>query len=340
MACNNEGCNTPVDGDNNGARLGAILGELAKSKRDKVTLITSPEIASFGDWVEQLIAESTGKEGQGILPVVGEPVGKPEDYGDDRLFVHLKIDGDHTYDAEVEALENAGHPIVRMHLSDLYELGGQFFLWEMATAVAGYRMGINPFDQLNVESAKVLAREMVSAYQEEGKLPTLEATLEEDEITTFTDPTMDTTNLDSAPQALESFLETAQPGAYIAVQAYLQPTPETDQALLALRAHLRDHTQLATTLGYGPRFLHSTGQLHKGDAGRGLFIQLTSDSAVDLPIPDQAGSPESSITFGVLKQAQTLGDRQALLDANRRVLRFDLGANSLSGIEKLTHPDE
>ncbi len=340
MACNNEGCNTPVDGDNNGARLGAILGELAKSKRDKVTLIISPEIASFGDWVEQLIAESTGKEGQGILPVVGEPVGKPEDYGDDRLFVHLKIDGDHTYDAEVEALENAGHPIVRMHLSDLYELGGQFFLWEMATAVAGYRMGINPFDQPNVESAKVLAREMVSAYQEEGKLPTLEATLEEDEITTFTDPTMDTTNLDSAPQALESFLETAQPGAYITVQAYLQPTPETDQALLALRTHLRDHTHLATTLGYGPRFLHSTGQLHKGDAGRGLFIQLTSDSAVDLPIPDQAGSPESSITFGVLKQAQTLGDRQALLDANRRVLRFDLGANSLIGIEKLTQPDE
>ena len=338
MACNNEGCNTPLDGDNNGARLGAILGELTKSNRDKVTLVTSPEITSFGDWVEQLIAESTGKEGQGILPVVGEPVGNPEYYGDDRLFVHLILDGDHTFDAEVEALEKAGHPIVRIHLSDLYDLGGQFFLWEMATAVAGYRLRINPFDQPNVESAKVLAREMVSTYHKEGKLPTLDATLEEDGITIFTDPTLDTTNIDSARQALESFLEGAQPGAYIAVQAYLQPTPEIDQALLALRTHLRDHTRLATTLGYGPRFLHSTGQLHKGDAGRGLFIQLTSDSAVDLPIPDQAGSSESSITFGVLKQAQALGDLKALLDANRRVLRFDLGANSPSGIDKLTHP--
>jgi hypothetical protein len=150
---------------------------------------------------------------------------------------------------------------------------------------------------------------------------------------------MDTTNLDTARQALERFIESAQPGAYISLQAYLQPTPEIDQALIVLRTQLRDHTRLATTLGYGPRFLHSTGQLHKGDAGRGLFIQLTSDSAVDLPIPDQAGSPESMITFGVLKQAQALGDRKALLDANRRVLRFDLGTSSLSGIDKLTHPE-
>jgi glucose-6-phosphate isomerase len=335
MVCNNEGCNNPIDGDNNGARLGAILGELAKSKRDKVTFITSPEIASFGDWVEQLIAESTGKEGKGILPVVGEAVGKPEYYGDDRLFVHLKLDSDKTFDGQVEALEKAGHPIVRLRLSDLYELGGQFFLWEMATAVAGSRLGINPFDQPNVESAKVLAREMVGAYMEQGSLPRLDSTLEGDGITVFTDPSMDSTDLVSPQQAMERFLAAAEPGAYIALQAYLQPTPETDQALTALRTHLRNSTHLATTLGYGPRFLHSTGQLHKGDAGRGLFILLTSDSSDDLPIPDKAGSFESSITFGALKQAQALGDRQALLNTNRRVLRFDLGTDGLNKIEKL-----
>jgi transaldolase/glucose-6-phosphate isomerase len=339
MACNNEGCNAPVDGDNNGARLGAILGELAKSNRDKVTLITSPPIASFGDWIEQLIAESTGKEGKGILPVVGEPVGKPENYGGDRLFVHLIFDDDQTFDNEVEALEKAGHPIVRIRLSDLYDLGGQFFLWEMATAVAGSRLGINPFDQPNVESAKVLARQMVSAYQQEGHLPQLKVDVEVDGITVFADPSMDSTSFDSPQQALESFLAIAQPGAYISLQAYLQPNPETDQALFALRTHLRDATRLATTVGYGPRFLHSTGQLHKGDAGRGLFIQLISDSVDDLPIPDEAGSSGSSITFGVLKQAQALGDRQALLDAGRRVLFFDLGTTVLSGIEKLSQPE-
>jgi transaldolase/glucose-6-phosphate isomerase len=335
MACNNEGCNTPLAGDNNGARLGAILGELAKAGRDKVTLITSPEIASFGDWVEQLIAESTGKEGKGILPVVGEPVANPNFYGRDRLFVYLKLSDDPTYDKQVAALEKSGHPVVRMHLSDLYELGGQFFLWEMATAVTGYRLGINPFDQPNVETAKILARKMVNAYQEAGQLPPLEPTLQTEDITVYADAKLDATNPESPREALDTILAGAQPGAYIALQAYIQPTPETDQALLALRTQIRDRTRLATTLGYGPRFLHSTGQLHKGDGGQGIFIQLTSDSSKDIPIPDEAGSDFSLISFGVLKQAQALGDRQALLDGDRRVVRFHLGSDSVRGINKL-----
>ncbi|MFQ5857881.1 MAG: glucose-6-phosphate isomerase, partial [Anaerolineae bacterium] len=328
-ACGCESCVTAED--NPGAWLGVIMGELAKAGRDKVTIVTSPRIASFGDWLEQLIAESTGKEGKGILPVVGEPLGTPDVYGDDRLFVYLGLDGrtrnhprhadGHTsYDAEslaaIQALEDAGHPAVGLHLHDRYDLGGQCFLWEMATAVVGHRLGINPFDQPNVESAKVRAREMVAAYQKEGALP-------EDKPAPLTS------------EALDGFLVQAQPGDYIAIQAYVTPAAETDAALQALRTRLRDRTRLATTVGYGPRFLHSTGQLHKGDAGNGLFIQFTADDPQDVPIPDEAGSPASSITFGVLKAAQALGDRQALLDAGRRVIRFHLGDNVVGGLKQL-----
>jgi transaldolase/glucose-6-phosphate isomerase len=310
--------------DNLGAWLGAILGELAKAGRDKVTFAISPAIANFGDWVEQLIAESTGKEGTGILPVVGEPLGSPEVYGDDRLFVHLRIKGDETPDAALDALEAAGHPLVRLNLHDRYDLGGQFFLWEMATAVASHLLSINPFDQPNVEAAKVLARRIVAEYTEKGVLPSGE----------------------SAPltaEVLNDFLAQAQPGdpstgsgrSYIALQAYLQPMTETDAALATLRVWLRDRFKLATTVGYGPRFLHSTGQLHKGDAGNGLFIQLTANDPHDAPIPDEVGSPDSSITFGVLKAAQAMGDRQALLDAGRRVIRFHLGDKIVGGLKKL-----
>ena len=311
------GCQACVAvGDNPGAWLGAILGELAKAGRDKLTLVASRAIASFGDWVEQLIAESTGKEGRGILPVVGEPLGSPAVYGDDRLFVHLRLDNDQTHDAALVALEEAGHPVVRLHLHDAYDLGGQFFLWEMATAVVGHRLGINPFDQPNVQAAKVLARQMVAQYTKTGTLPGGE----------------------SAPltaEALSDFLAQAQRGAYIALQAYVQPMDETDAALLALRTRLRDQTRLATTVGYGPRLLHSTGQLHKGDAGHGLFIQFTADDPQDVPIPEAAGLADSSISFGVLKAAQALGDHQALLNGGRRVIRFHLGADVVGGLHKL-----
>jgi hypothetical protein len=268
-----------------------------------------------------LIAESTGKEGKGILPVVGEPLGPPALYGDDRLYAYLRLEGDGTYDADVQQIADAGHPVIRLQLRDLYDLGQQFFLWEMATAVASHRLGINPFDQPDVEAAKVLAREMIAAYAKKGELPASE----------------------SAPptgEALYKFLEQAKAGDYIALQAYVQPTPETDDALLALRTRLRDRYRLATTVGYGPRFLHSTGQLHKGDGGNGLFIQLTDDAPQDAPIPDRAGSPDSSITFGVLKAAQALGDQQALLNASRRIVRFHLGQSTVEGLRRLTAEEE
>ncbi|MFQ6101285.1 MAG: glucose-6-phosphate isomerase [Anaerolineae bacterium] len=336
------GCSTYVVTQNNpAARLGAILGELAKAGRDKVTFAISPAIASFGDWVEQLIAESTGKEGKGILPVVGEPLGPPEVYGSDRVFVHLRLgsplpgpppqagEGDH--DVALSLLEAAGHPVVRLHLRDPYDLGGQFFLWEMATAVAGHLLGINPFDQPNVEAAKVQARRMVAEYREKGTLPAQTPALSGDGIAIYGD-----VKAASPAEALTTFVSQAQPGNYIALQAYLQPTAETDAALAALRVRLRDRFRVATTVGYGPRFLHSTGQLHKGDAGNGLFIQFTADDSHDAPIPDEAGSPESSISFGVLKTAQALGDEQALLDAGRRVIRFHLGADVVGGLRRLS----
>jgi hypothetical protein len=307
---------TGSEGNNAAALLGAVMGQCATNGRDKLTLITSPEIASFGDWVEQLIAESTGKIGQGILPVVGEALGSPDVYGPDRLFVHLRLAGDNSDNAALEALAEDGHPVVVIDLADKYDLGGQFFLWEMATAVAGHSLGIHPFDQPNVESAKKRATAMVNAYQETGQLP------------------------HSSPEtltreAVAEFLGQAQLGYYLAIQAYVQPTAEMEKTLQALRRHLRQMTKLAITIGYGPRFLHSTGQLHKGDSGNGLFIQLTSDGSQTVPIPDTAGDDASSITFNVLILAQALGDAQALQDENRRVIHFHLGQNPLAALQTL-----
>ncbi|MGD2178608.1 MAG: bifunctional transaldolase/phosoglucose isomerase [Anaerolineae bacterium] len=315
-----------VVGDNPGARLGAVLGELTKAGRDKVTFVISPDFASFGAWVEQLIAESTGKAGTGILPVAGEPLGAPEVYGDDRFFVHLRLEGDETHDTQLAELERAGHPVVRFNLRDLYDMGQQMFLWEMAVAVAGHRLGIHPFNQPNVEAAKVQAHRMVEGYREQGELPSGESS-------------------PPRPEILHDFLAEAPSGGspsphsdrgYIAVQAYVQPNARTDAALLALRTQLRDRHQLATTVGYGPSFLHSTGQLYKGDAGNGLFIQFTADAPRDAAIPDAAGSDESSITFGILEKAQALGDRRAMEDAGRRVIRFHLGEDVIEGLDRLT----
>lgn len=317
MACNGEGCNCPVTGDNNGARLGAIMGELAKAGRDKITFVTSPELANFGDWVEQLIAESTGKEGLGILPIVDEPLGDPATYGADRLFVYLQLAGDDTHNEALAVLSSAGHPVVRLHLQDVYDVGEQFFLWELATAVAGYRLGIQPFDQPNVEEAKISARKMVAAYHETGRIP-------ESEVAEL------------SGEVLAGFVAGFRPGDYIAIQAYLQPTAETTTALQTLRLRLREQTQLATTLGYGPRFLHSTGQLHKGDGNNGLFIQFTSEPAQDVSIPDAAGEADSAMSFGVLKMAQALGDGQALREAGRRFIHFHLPGDVAGKIAQLS----
>ena len=316
--------------DATAARLGITIAAAAAAGRDKLTLVTGPRLHSLGDWVEQLIAESTGKEGTGILPVVGEPPAAPEAYGDDRLFVYLRGGSDPALDAATDLLCRAGQPVVALPVGDEYDVAAQFFLWEMATAVAGALLGINPFDQPDVEAAKVQARQLVAAYHAEGSLPALEPTLRAGALTLYGEVTGTT-----PATAVAGFLDAAPSGAYLAVQAYVPPTPETDAALLALRCAARARTRLATTSGYGPRFLHSTGQLHKGDAGTGRCLQIVTASAPDLPIPDHAGETASAISFDVLKAAQALGDRQALVTGGRAVLTLHVDGSVAEVIGQL-----
>jgi len=322
---------TPEDEVNNGVRMGAVFGTMARKGRDKLTLALSPALRSLGAWIEQLVAESTGKEGKGILPIDGEPLGPPEAYGDDRLFVALRMREEGGEDPALEALRRAGHPVLVRTLADPYELGAEFLRWEVATAVAGSLLDINPFDQPNVESAKVSARKMVEAFKMEGRIPTLDPDLEEDGITVFGE-----TSASTPDEALSSFLSRTRKGGYVALQAFVQPTETVSEAFRALQAKARALTGRPVTLGWGPRFLHSTGQLHKGDAGRGRFVQFTGDMPADAPVPDEPGSSASSITFGILKTAQALGDRSALLDAGRRVLTLHLGGDVAGALERLT----
>lgn len=310
-----------------GIELGAFLGAGADAGRDKLTLIASPSIQAAGAWIEQLVAESTGKDGKGLLPIDLEP---PTDrYGTDRLFAYLRLDD--ALDDQVAALAAAGHPVLRLELEDTYDLGAAFFHWEIATAIAGFFLAIHPFDQPNVETAKILAREMVDAYQQHGQLPTQEPALVEGDLALYGEVQVATIK-----EALTDFLSAGEnTRAYIALQAYIHATPDATEALQALRHALLAHTGLATTLGFGPRFLHSTGQLHKGDAGHGLFLQLTDDANEDTPIPDAAGTDASGMSFGVLAQAQALGDRQALIDQGRAVLRIHLGSDAIRGIDQL-----
>jgi len=317
--------------DMSGSALGALLGEFAAQGRDKLTFVFSPQLAAFGDWVEQLLAESTGKEREGILPVVGEEIGPPAVYGGDRLFCSIRLAGDAAGEEQLNALAGAGHPVVGIELADPFDLGGQCFFWEMATAVAGWRLAINPFDQPDVEAAKILARKMIAEYREKGEMPAEKPSLKGAGLSIYGN-----VPAGKPEEALTAFLAQAKPGAYAALQAYLTPSPGMDEALQRLRMRIRDRFHLVTTVGYGPRFLHSTGQLHKGDAGRGLFIQLTADDPRDAPIPDELGRPESALTFGVLKQAQVFGDRQALLNAGRRAIRIHLHGDAAGGIARLT----
>lgn len=289
-----ERCQEETAEKNPGALLGLALGVLAVAGRDKATFLLPPDRAGFGDWAEQLIAESTGKEGRGILPVVGEPQLSADEYGNDRVFINLGT-------GNLAAAE----PALQIDWQDDYELGGQFFLWEFATAVAGYVMGINPFDQPNVESTKIQARKIVEEFQKSGKLPSGKS-----------EP------LNAA--SLHKFLQQAGDGDYVALQAYAAPTEQLTAALQSLRGQLAQQYRIATTLGYGPRFLHSTGQLHKGDGGKGLFIQFVPKTREDIAIPTEAGSAESEISFGVLKAAQALGDAEALRAAGRRVISFEV----------------
>ncbi len=312
-----------------GARLGAVLGELARQGRDKLTLVLPDELAAFGDWLEQLVAESTGKGGTGIVPVVGEPVGLPDEYGDDRLFVALCPAGADPAGG-LDDLARAGHPVVRVGVSGPYDLGTQFFLWEVATAVAGWRLGIQPFDQPDVEAAKVRAREMVAAFRATGALPSQDPAAAGGGLEVYGD-----VRATDPLAAVASFVDGVEPGGYLGIHAYLPPGPDTDGALAALRAALAARTARAVTVGYGPRFLHSTGQLHKGDGGRGRFVQLTADRDRDVPIPDEPGSAGALLTFGTLLDAQALGDGQALREKGRAVLRVHLGSDPLGALARL-----
>jgi transaldolase/glucose-6-phosphate isomerase len=322
---------------NPGVTLGLILGTLAKQGRDKVTFITSPGIGSLGAWLEQLLAESTGKEGKGLIPVDGELVGPPEVYGQDRLFVYVRLESapSREQDAAVQALEKAGQPLVQIAVAGPMDLGQEFFRWEIATAVAGSVLGINAFNQPDVEAAKVAARNLTSAYEQSGRLPDEKPVLREGGLALFADGR----NADALATAsggartvaayLKAHLGRIKPGDYFAINAYLEMNETNDKELQALRHAVRDAKRVATTLGYGPRFLHSTGQLHKGGPNSGVFLQITSDDAEDLPIPGQ------KFTFGILKRAQAQGDFEVLAERGRRILRVHLGPDVPAGLATL-----
>ncbi|MCW8817487.1 MAG: hypothetical protein OQK52_06415, partial [Ignavibacteriaceae bacterium] len=317
--------------NNSAAKLGAVIGTLAKEGVDKLTLLISPQLKYLGGWLEQLIAESTGKDGKGILPVDLEPTVSVNDYGKDRIFVHLKFTGDNFFENKVNEIKIAGFPVIEIEIKNIYELGAEFFRWEFATAVAGYVLDVQPFDQPNVESAKIAAKRMMKEFSEKGKLPEPKPALETEGIKLFGELTAD-----NLKDALTSFLAKCEKGkSYVALQAYLKPDEKTWHQLQLLRLKILQKYKVATTLGYGPRFLHSTGQLHKGDGGNGIFIQLVSDYSVDVEIPENAGEDKSSISFGTLIKAQSLGDRQALLDNARKVIRIDLGNQIEKNLTKL-----
>jgi transaldolase/glucose-6-phosphate isomerase len=330
--------------ENPGVVLGATLAEAARRGRDKITFVISRGIEAFADWAEQLIAESTGKEGKGLLPVVGEALGEPRVYGKDRIFVHLKLESeaDGSLEQALSALEAAGHPVIRISLHDKLDLGQEFFRWEVATATAGALLDIDPFDQPNVQESKDNTNQLLQQFRSQGKFGEEAPALEADGIQLYCSPEI-RASLERAQGAqgrkshlpegyLAAFLNQARPGDYVALLAYLEPTTENGAFLESIRTRLRDATHLATTLGYGPRYLHSTGQLHKGGANNGLFIQITVDDARDLPIPGETYS------FSILKQAQALGDLRSLESKQRRVIRLHLGKDvpaQLARLEKL-----
>ena len=326
----------PVE-ENPGAVLGVVLGAAHNLGRDKVTIITSPGISDLGAWLEQLLAESTGKDGKGIIPVDREQVGEPEVYGKDRLFVYLRLETapDAAQDTKVTALENSGQPVVRISLGDTYDLGQEFFRWEIATAVAGSIIGINPFNQPDVEASKIATRNLTSEYEKTGALPEERPLIDRDGIKLFTD----TKNAEALAKAagndqslvgfLRAHLNRMQAGDYFALLAYLQMNGANEDKLQAIRHMLRDSKRVATCLGFGPRFLHSTGQAYKGGPDSGVFLQITCDDAVDLPIPGQR------YTFGIVKAAQARGDFQVLAERNRRALRVHLGEDVQKGLVTL-----
>ena len=332
-----EACKIEDANENPGAVLGAVLGAANKLGRDKLTIITAPTLYDVGAWLEQLIAESTGKTGVSIIPVDREKLVGYEDYGDDRVFAYLRLENDLVPNQEtvVGQLERFGHPVITITLPERENLGQEFFRWEFATAVAGAVMQINPFNQPDVEAAKIETRKLTDEVEKTGALPTEAAFYEEDSIRLFTDrrnvAEMDAG--DSINKTLKDYLTAhlarIKPNDYFALLAYIEMNQENQAWLQEIRHAVLDKHKVATCLGFGPRFLHSTGQAYKGGANNGVFLQITSDDSEDLLIPEQ------KYTFGAVKAAQARGDFQVLLDRNRRALRVHLGADVKDGLQKL-----
>jgi transaldolase/glucose-6-phosphate isomerase len=319
--------------DNPGIVLGTVLGVLGKVGRDKVTIVASPGIADFGAWLEQLLAESTGKRGKGLVPVDAEPLGSPGAYGQDRVFAYLRLmpEPDPAQDQAVAALEQAGHPVVRIAVTDRYHIGQEFFRWEIATAVAGAILGVNPFDQPDVEASKAKTRELTAAYEKSGELPAEAALFAQDGIALFADQR----NRDALGSAgslaeyLAAHLQRLQAGDYCALLAYVERNKQHHDALQDIRRMVRDRKRVATCLGFGPRFLHSTGQAYKGGPNTGVFLQITCADGNDLAVPGQ------KYTFGVVKAAEARGDFEVLAERGRRVLRIHLGPHVAAGLTTL-----
>ena len=312
--------------DNPGLRLGAALAGFARAGRNKVTLILSEKLRALGAWIEQLLAESLGKDGKGLVPVDGEPLGVPAVYGEDRLFVSVLMKGDTAHDTALGQLAAEGHPVIRLELGDLVDLGAEFFRWEIAAAAAGAALEVNPFDEPNVAAAKEKTNELLGQWRKVHRLPEWKAVAEADGLALMT-------GREGGPETLGeglwAHLAQAEAGQYLAILAYLPPNKDVAERLEALRVILRDRLKVATTVNYGPRYLHSTGQLHKGGPATGVYLQLTGDDADDLAIPG------AGYNFGTLKAAQALGDLQALSEADRRVARIHLKGKPVPALDKL-----
>ena len=322
--------------DNPGVILGSVLGVAHNRGRDKVTIIASPGIHDFGAWLEQLLAESTGKEARGLIPIDRESLGPPDVYGDDRVFVYLRFESapDDSQDARVEAIAAAGHPVVHISVADVYRLAQEFFRWEIATAVAGSIIGINPFNQPDVEASKIETRKLTESYEQSGSLPPETPFFEDGAIKLFADERNAGELKKSIPdqslsEYLRAHLDRVRSNDYFALLAYIEMDDAHEQSLQISRHAIRDCKRVPTCLGFGPRFLHSTGQAYKGGPNTGVFLQITCDDAADLEVPGQ------SYTFGVVKAAQARGDFEVLAERGRRALRVHLGENVSEGLAKL-----
>jgi transaldolase / glucose-6-phosphate isomerase len=323
--------------DNPGVLLGCLLGVAANNGHDKLTLIASPRLASMGAWLEQLVAESTGKQGKGVLPLDGEPVGLPAVYGDDRVFVYLRMQdaADAAQDSAIEQLQQAGQPVIRIEVTDVYHLGQEFFRWEIATAVVGSQLKVNPFDQPDVEASKIETRKLMDAFETDQTLPVEMPLAEDGQLTLYADA-RNAAELDdlcgehaTLAAYLQAHLSRIKAGDYIAFLAYIERNESHTRAIQAMRAALRDSKKVATCLGFGPRFLHSTGQYYKGGPNNGVFLQLSGDAVHDLTVPFEHYS------FGMAEAAQGRGDFEVLAERGRRALRVHLGSDVEAGLKRL-----